>query len=66
MSIRLSGAQITRIREAFHHFEDIAWQGHVARETLVEDILNIVLMKELECHINTQRTPKEQQNVSDW
>lgn len=46
MAIRLSNAQVTRIREAVHRFEYIAWQGKVAREELVEDILKIVLPDE--------------------
>lgn len=43
MSIRLKGAQVTRIREAVHRFEYVAWQGKVAREDLVKEILEIVL-----------------------
>ena len=63
MAIRLSNAQVTRIREAVHRFEYIAWQGKVAREDLVEDILRIILPKEPSC-INTVPTPNEQPNVS--
>jgi hypothetical protein len=48
MSIRLSGAQVTRIREALERKQDNEeWVGrlrqHKATEELVEDILNIVL-----------------------
>jgi hypothetical protein len=47
MSIRLSGAQVTRAREALERKQDNEEGGrlhqHTATEELVEDILNIVL-----------------------
>jgi hypothetical protein len=45
MSIRLSGAQVTRVREALQQRQDNLGPAgrHEAIEELVEDILNIVL-----------------------
>jgi hypothetical protein len=69
MSIRLSGAQVTRISEALerhkriqigfnYNYRDVPF--HIATEELVEDILKEVLP----CPINTAPTPNAPQNAS--
>lgn len=54
MSIRLSGAQRTRIHEAFQRFVDNNWLHQLATEDFVEDILKIVLPKENYDHQHEQ------------
>lgn len=65
MSIRLSNAQVTRINEARNRLEDQRWQGRVATESFVEDILTIVLEEEKCLHLNAVQIQKEQQSLRD-
>ncbi len=66
MAIRLSGAQVTRIKEIIANFTPRDYHGidvtpHYIVEDLVEQILKEVVP---ECNPSEHLTPKEQRSVS--
>ena len=63
MSIRLSGAQVTRIKELVD-LSDFYDLRHDQVEIFTERFLEIILPKENPCPTSIAQTPNEQPNVN--
>ena len=69
MSIRLSGAQVTRIIESINRCAEMKERGYrgsrfVPEHVLIEDLVEDILKEVLPCPTNTPQTPNAQPNAN--